>query len=217
MQKLLITLTIAAIISCHNVVTLRKTMPHFTALAVLNEEIITVDSRNYKGKYKVIMFYPLDFTCVCGTDIITFSDAIDRFRSLDTEVFGVSTDSHFSHLAWTKMDRNQDGVGRLAYPLIADFSKDISRDYGLLVENEEDELHAASHRGLFIIDRDDIVRHIYVNDAPVGISVDEIIRLIQAFQYTDQNGVVCPANWKPGASTIIPDQKKKMEYFNNEF
>ena len=115
------------------------------------------------------------------------------------------------------MDRKQGGVGKLAYPLISDFSKDISRSYGFLVEDKDDELYGASLRGLVIIDRDDVVRHVQINDAPVGRSVEEIVRLIEAFQYTDKNGVVCPANWRPGSSTIIPDQKRKMEYFNNEF
>ena len=217
MQRTLVILSLIAVACCHRFVTPRKTMPHFTATAVLNEETMTVNSEEYKGKYKILVFYPFDFTYVCPTELIAFSDSMDKFKQLDTEVFGISTDSHFTHLAWLKMDRKQGGVGKLAYPLISDFSKDISRSYGFLVEDKDDELYGASLRGLVIIDRDDVVRHVQINDAPVGRSVEEIVRLIEAFQYTDKNGVVCPANWRPGSSTIIPDQKRKMEYFNNEF
>ena len=204
-------------ISAHRFITPRNAMSHFSATAVFNEETTKVNSADFKGKYVVLIFYPFDFTYVCPTELIAFSERMPDFKKLKTEVYGISTDSHFTHLAWLKTDRKQGGVGNLAFPLISDFSKDISRSYGFLVEDKDDELYGAALRGLVIIDGKGIVRHLQVNDAPVGRSVEEVLRLIEAFQYTDDHGVVCPANWKAGAKTIVPDQKRKMEYFNEEF
>jgi alkyl hydroperoxide reductase subunit AhpC len=130
---------------------------------------------------------------------------------------GVSTDSHFTHLAWIKTPRSQGGVGKLQFPLLADISKKTSRAFRVLVEDESDDLFGASLRGLFIIDDKGIIRSFTINDAPVGRSVDETLRLIQAFQHSDKYGDVCPANWKPGENTIIPDQDKKREYFEKQF
>lgn len=171
---------------------------------------------NNEGKYVVLLFYPFDFTYVCPTELVAFSDSISRFRAAGAEVVGISTDSHFTHLAWLKTPRNQGGVGNLQFPLLADISKKISKSYGVLVEDELDELYGASLRGLFIIDKRGMIRSMQINDAPVGRSVEETLRLIQAFQYTDTHGEVCPANWKPGDPTIIPDQDKKKEYFSQK-
>lgn len=125
----------------------------------------------------------------------------------------VSTDSQFSHLAWLNTPRNKGGVEGLKIPLVSDINKQISKAYGVLVKNPQDELHGASLRGLFIIDSKGIIRSITIHDASVGRNVEETIRIIEAFQYSDKNGVVCPANWKPGASTIVPDQNKKNDFF----
>ena len=154
---------------------------------------------------------------MCPTELISFSENISRFHELNAEVLGISTDSHFTHLAWIKTSRNEGGLGKIQYPLIADISKDISRSYGVLVEDSTDDLYGAALRGLFIIDETGKIRSVQVNDAPVGRSVEETLRLIQAFQHTDKNGEVCPANWKPGSRTIIPDQVEKKKYFSAEF
>ena len=192
-------------------------MPEFKAVAVSGEEVTNVSSEDLKGKYAVLIFYPFDFTYVCPTELIAFSEKMDEFKKLDTLVYGISTDSHFTHMAWMKTPRNEGGVGMLNYPLISDFSKKISKNFGFLVTDPEDELIGAALRGLVIVNPEGIVRHVQINDAAVGRSVEEVLRLIEAFKYTDENGVVCPANWKPGSKTIIPDQKEKLKYFNTEF
>lgn len=195
----------------------RQKAPFWTATAVLNEKFIKINSEEYKGKYTILLFYPFDFTYVCPTELIAFSEAISEFKLLNAEVVGISTDSHFTHLAWLRTPRSQGGVGKLQFPLIADISKKISKSYGVLVEDETDELFGAALRGLYIIDDRGIIRSYTVNDAPVGRSVDETLRLVRAFQYADLHGEVCPANWKPGQDTIKPDQDKKHEYFNNNY
>ena len=173
--------------------------------------------KEYEGKYLVMLFYPFDFTYVCPTELIAFSDEYDKFKELNAEVVALSVDSHFTHLAWMKTPRNQGGVGNLNFPLLSDLTKKIGRDYGVLVENENDELFGAHLRGLFIIDGTKTIRSIQINDAPVGRSVSETLRLIEAFQYTDERGEVCPANWKKGDKTIIPDQEKKTSYFSEVY
>ena len=125
----------------------------------------------------MLLFYPFDFTYVCPTELIAFSEAAPKFAALNSSVIGISVDSHFTHLAWIKTPRNQGGVGHLNFPLLADISKDISRDYGVLVEDKHDDLYGASLRGLFIIDGNGVIRHMQINDAPVGRSVDEVIVL----------------------------------------
>ena len=195
----------------------RDSVPNFSALAVQGGEVNKITFDQFRGNYMVLIFYPLDFTYVCPTELIAFSDSMEKFSNLDTTVFGISTDSHFSHLAWIKTKRKEGGVGTLSYPLISDFSKKISREFGFLVEDENDELNGAALRGLVIVGPDGVIRHTQINDAPVGRSVEEVIRLIQAFKHTDKNGVVCPANWTPGSNTIKPDPKDKLEYFQAEF
>lgn len=148
-------------------------------------------------------------TFVCPTEIIAFSDRAEEFRKMNTEVIGVSTDSHFTHLAWINTPRKQGGLGELNIPLLADKSMKISRDYGVL-----DEESGIPFRGLYIIDANQKLRQITVNDLPVGRSVDETIRLVQAFQYTDVHGEVCPAGWKPGSKTIKPSVDQSKEYFS---
>jgi alkyl hydroperoxide reductase subunit AhpC len=195
----------------------RQKAPFWSATAVLNEKFIKINTEEYKGKYLILLFYPFDFTYVCPTELIAFSEATAQFQELDAQVVGVSTDSHFTHLAWLKTPRSQGGVGKLKFPLVADISKKISRAFGVLVEDETDELFGAALRGLFIIDDKGIIRSYTVNDAAVGRSVDETLRLVSAFKYADLHGEVCPANWKPGKGTIKPDQEKKNEYFENEY
>jgi peroxiredoxin 3 len=160
----------------------------------------------------VLFFYPLDFTFVCPTEIIAFSDRIKEFKDLNTEVVGVSVDSHFSHLAWTNLPRKQGGIGKIEYPLLADLTKQVSQDYGVLLDA------GISLRGLFIIDPNQVVRQVTINDLPVGRSVDETLRLIKAFQFVDKHGEVCPANWdeNKNKATIKPDPKGSQEYFSKQ-
>ena len=216
MQKLTLFLLLS-VISTYQVIRPRQKVPEFTALSVLGDKTTRVTTKDTAGKYTVLIFYPFDFTYVCPTELIAFSEKMEEFKKLDTLVYGVSTDSHFTHLAWTSTERKEGGVGKLDFPLISDFSKKMSRDFGFLVEDENDELNGAALRGLVIVGTDGVVRHVQINDAAVGRSVDETLRLIQAFKFTDKNGVVCPANWKPGSNTIKPGLKEKLEYFHSEF
>lgn len=157
--------------------------------------------------YLVIFFYPLDWTFVCPTEIISFSDRVDEFKKLNCALVGVSVDSVYSHLAWTKTPRNKGGIGEMKIPLIGDITKQISRDYGVLMDE------GIALRGLFIIDDKGIIRHITMNDPPVGRNVDEVLRLVAAYQYNDKNGEVCPANWKPGSDTITPTPEDSLKFF----
>ncbi|XP_078588633.1 peroxiredoxin-like isoform X1 [Branchiostoma floridae x Branchiostoma japonicum] len=183
--------------------------PAFTGTAVVGNGFQEIGLQDFKGKYVVLLFYPLDFTFVCPTEIIAFSEKAEEFQKLKAEVVGVSTDSHFSHLAWINTPRKQGGLGEMKIALLSDFNKKIARDYGVLLEDA-----GIALRGLFIIDPRGIIRHMSVNDLPVGRSVDETIRLIQAFQFVEKHGEVCPAGWQPGGDTIKPDPKGSKKYFD---
>ncbi|CAF0908068.1 unnamed protein product [Didymodactylos carnosus] len=187
-----------------------KPAPDFKANSVVDGQFKDVQLKDYKGKYLVLFFYPLDFTFVCPTEIISFSDRIEEFRQLNCEVVACSTDSHFSHLAWVNTSRKQGGLGKMNIPLMADKNMEIAIKYGVLKDDD-----GIAFRGLFIIDANGILRQITVNDLPVGRSVDETLRLVQAFQFADKHGEVCPANWKPGKKTINPDVSKSKEYFEH--
>jgi alkyl hydroperoxide reductase subunit AhpC len=184
---------------------IQKEAPDFTATAVVNEEFQTVRLSDYRGKYVVLFFYPLDFTFVCPTELIEFSDRAAEFAARDTQLVGCSTDSHFSHLAWIKQPRRQGGLGGLAFPLVADFTKKISEDYGVLLPS------GVALRGLFLIDKAGILRHVTVNDLPLGRNVDEVLRVIDALQHVEHHGEVCPAGWTKGKAAI--NTKKAGEYF----
>eukprot|EP00798_Chlamydomonas_sp_ICE-L_P010656 gene10656-12336_t len=186
-----------------------KPAPTFKGTAVVDGQFKQISSEDYKGKYLVVFFYPLDFTFVCPTEITAFSDRLDEFKKINAEVVGVSVDSEFSHLAWINTPRNKGGLGGCSYPLLADITKKVSEDYGVLVEGA-----GIAFRGLFIISPTGILRQITVNDLPVGRSVDETLRLVQAFQFTDEHGEVCPAGWNPGAKTMKADPTGSKEYFD---
>ncbi|XP_034313742.1 peroxiredoxin isoform X2 [Magallana gigas] len=190
---------------------LTKPAPEFKGQAVVDGEFKDISLANYKGKYLVLFFYPLDFTFVCPTEIIAFSDRVEEFRAINCEVVACSTDSVFSHLAWINTPRKQGGLGNMKIPLLADKTMEISRAYGVLKEDD-----GISFRGLFIIDDKGNLRQITMNDLPVGRSVDETLRLVQAFQFTDKHGEVCPAGWKPGADTIRPNVKDSQKYFQKQ-
>jgi alkyl hydroperoxide reductase subunit AhpC len=198
----------------YNVLHFKCAAPDFTAQAVVNGEFVSTKLSDYKGKYVVLFFYPLDWTFVCPTEIIAFSERISEFEELDVQVLGVSIDSHFSHLQWINTPRKQGGLGGLSYPLISDVTKSISKDYGVLIEDGD--AAGVALRGLFIINSEGVLRQITVNDLPVGRSIDETLRLLKAFKFTDVHGEVCPANWVPGSDTIKPNPKDSQEYFSKQ-
>jgi alkyl hydroperoxide reductase subunit AhpC len=185
----------------------QKEAPDFTATAVVNEDFRQIKLSDYRGKYVVLFFYPLDFTFVCPTEIVAFSDRIKEFRDRGAEVLGCSIDSQFSHLAWIQTPREKGGLGGLTYPLLADLTKKISADYGVLLDG------GIALRGLFILDQKGIVRAITVHDLPLGRSVDEALRVLDALQHFEKHGEVCPADWKKGGATIKPGVKESKAYF----
>ncbi len=184
--------------------------PNFEALAVFDQEFAKVKLSDYlKKKYVVLFFYPLDFTFVCPTEITAFSDKFEKFAELNTEILGVSVDSEFSHLAWLQTERDAGGLGDLNYPLVSDLKKEISSSYNVLTDE------GVALRGLFIIDKEGIIQHATINNLAFGRSVDETLRVLQAIQYVQKNPEeVCPANWKPGDKTMIPDPVKSKSYFS---
>jgi peroxiredoxin 2/4 len=187
------------------------TAPDFTATAVYDQEFKEIKLSNYRGQYVVLFFYPLDFTFVCPTEITAFSDRYAAFKSINTEVLGVSVDSQFSHLAWIQTDRKSGGVGDLEYPLVADLKKEISAAYNVL-----DPEAGIALRGLFIIDKDGIIQHATINNLAFGRSVDETLRVLKAIQHVQNNpDEVCPAGWQPGDATMNPDPVKSKAYFSS--
>ncbi|MBE9230512.1 peroxiredoxin [Cuspidothrix issatschenkoi LEGE 03284] len=184
--------------------------PDFTATAVVDQEFKSIKLSDYRGKYVVMFFYPLDFTFVCPTEVTAFSDRYEEFKTLNTEVFGISVDSVFSHLAWIQTDRKSGGVGDLNYSLISDIKKEISAAYNVL-----DISAGVALRGLFIIDKDGILQHSTINNLGFGRSVDETLRTLQAIQYVQSHtDEVCPADWQPGDKTLNPDPVKSKIYFS---
>jgi peroxiredoxin (alkyl hydroperoxide reductase subunit C) len=191
----------------------RVKAPEWKATAVVDEKFIPISSKNYEGKWLVLFFYPFDFTFVCPTEIVSFSEALPKFEAEGASVVACSTDSHHTHLAWTRTPRSNGGLGSIDIPLVADISKTISRDFGVLVDDPDDGMYGAALRGLFIIDPKGVIRSIQINDDHVGRSVDETLRLIKAFKYADKNGAVCPANWQPGDDTMEPTPDGSRKFF----
>lgn len=186
--------------------------PDFKAQAVMPDGTFKqVGLSDYKGQYVLLFFYPLDFTFVCPTEIIAFSDRAGDFSKLGVQVLGCSVDSHYTHLAWRNTPRNQGGLGQIDYPLVADLNKEIARSYGILLPG------GIALRGLFLIDKNGVVRHQVVNDLPLGRSVDEALRMVKALQFFETNGEVCPADWKEGARTIKPTVSDSKKFFSAEY
>jgi len=183
--------------------------PDFTAEAVVDCDFQILSLKDYRSKYVVLFFYPLDFTFVCPTEIIAFSDAAEKFKKINAEVIGVSVDSKFSHLAWINTPRKEGGLGPITIPLLADITKEISRSYQVLLEDA-----GVSLRGLFIIDPDGILKIQIVHNNNIGRNIDEIIRLVKADKYVMEHpGEVCPANWHEGERTMKADINGSKEYF----
>jgi len=185
-----------------------KEAPDFTAKAVMpDNSFAELKLSSYRGeKYVVLFFYPLDFTFVCPSEIIAFDKALARFEEKNVQVIGVSVDSHFTHLAWKNTPRDDGGIGQVGYPLVADLNKGISRDYGVLLDE------GIALRGLFLIDKEGIIRHTVVNDLPLGRNVDEALRMVDALQFTEKHEDVCPANWREGEDAMKPTAEGVAEY-----
>lgn len=185
-----------------------KNAPDFEATAVVNgtfnEKFRLSDSN---GSYRLLFFYPLDFTFVCPTELHAFQEKLEAFKKLDCEVIGCSIDSHFSHNAWLQIDRNHGGIKGIKYPLVADINKTIARDYDVLIEQD-----GVALRGAFLIDKEGVVRHQTVNDLPLGRNIDEFLRLVEALQFAEKHGEVCPANWVKGEKTMKPNHDSLNDY-----
>ncbi len=184
-----------------------KEAPDFAAQAVMeNNSFAELKLSSYRGKYVILFFYPLDFTFVCPSEIIAFDKALDKFRSKNAEVIGVSVDSQFTHFAWKNTPVEQGGIGPIKYPLVADLNKNISRDYGVLSDE------SVALRGLFLIDKEGIIRHSVINDLGLGRNVDEALRMLDALQFTEEHGEVCPANWNKGEEGMKATAEGVAEY-----
>lgn len=186
--------------------------PDFTAAAVLgNGEI--VDKYNFKeatkGKYAVVFFYPLDFTFVCPSELIAFDHRLDEFKKRNVEVIGVSIDSHFTHNAWKNTPVEKGGIGQVGYTLVADISHEICQSFGV------ESAGGVAYRGSFLIDTNGIVRHMVVNDLPLGRNIDEMIRMVDALQFTEEHGEVCPAGWNKGKAGMKANTQGVADYLSS--
>lgn len=184
--------------------------PDFTAIAVMPDNTFNdaFSLSGLRGKYVLLFFYPLDFTFVCPSEILAFNKAVDVFKAKNCEVVGVSIDSHFSHLAWKNTPVNEGGIGNVQFPLVADLDKSISKNYGVLLDM------GIALRGLYLIDKEGIVRHQVVNDLPLGRNVDEALRMVDALQFTEEHGDVCPANWNKGDDAMEPTAEGVAKYLS---
>ena len=181
--------------------------PDFKATALVDGQFVQDFSLSqFQGKKVVLFFYPLDFTFVCPTEILAFSDAISQFKERNTQVIGVSVDSHFSHLAWANTERKEGGIKGLAFPLVSDLNKTIAADYGVLLGS------GVALRGLFIVNEKGILKHITVNDNSLGRNVEEVLRVLDAVDFSEKHGEVCPANWKQGQKAMKATAAGLREY-----
>lgn len=186
-----------------------KSAPDFTAAAVLGNNTIKEDfnlSSHIKGKAAVIFFYPLDFTFVCPSELIAFDHRLEEFKNRGVEVIGVSIDSHFTHLAWKNTPVNNGGIGQVGYPLVADIKHEICKAYDVEAEG------GVAFRGSFLIDKAGVVRHQIVNDLPLGRDIDEMLRMVDALQFFEEHGEVCPAGWKKGKAGMNASTEGVAKY-----
>ncbi|TLS66443.1 peroxiredoxin [Mariprofundus erugo] len=205
-----------------------KQAPDFTAAAVMADGSIneSFSLSDYEGKYVVLFFYPLDFTFVCPSELIAFDHRIKEFEARGVQVIGCSVDSQFSHVAWRNTPVNAGGIGAVAYPLVADLSKTIAADYDVLINNatiedeDGDEYHllggTVALRGSFLIDKEGVVQHQVVNNLPLGRNIDEMLRTIDALQFAEEHGEVCPAGWNKGDKGMVPSAEGVASYLAEE-
>jgi peroxiredoxin (alkyl hydroperoxide reductase subunit C) len=182
--------------------------PDFSGDAYVNGEFKQISLSDYKGKKVVLFFYPLDFTFVCPTEIVAFADRIEDFRKRNTEVIGVSVDSKFTHKAWADTERKDGGIKGVNYPLLSDINKKVAADYGVLLPD------GIALRGLFIINKDGILKHSTINHLDLGRNVEEVVRLLDAVDFSEQHGEVCPANWKKGDKAMKPNAESLKQYMS---
>lgn len=188
-----------------------KPAPEFKAKAVMGPRIVDDFSlTQFKGKYVIFFFYPLDFTFVCPTELHAFQEKWEEFDKREAQVIGCSVDSCYSHFAWLNTPKNKGGIQGVDYPLVSDLNKNISREYGVLFQQE-----GIAYRGLFLIDKEGVVRHQVVNDLPLGRSVDESLRILDALIFFDKHGEVCPANWQKGKKSMQPTKEGLEQYFSH--
>lgn len=186
-----------------------KHAPEFRAKAVVGGRIVDDFSlTHYRGKYVIFFFYPLDFTFVCPTELHAFQAQLEEFEKRNAQVVGCSVDSCYSHLAWLNTPKIKGGIQGIDYPLVSDLNQKISADYDVLLPQE-----GIAYRGLFLIDRDGMVRHQVINDLPLGRSVEETLRILDALIYFENHGEVCPANWRNGKTSMHPTQEGLEKYF----
>lgn len=187
-----------------------KRAPEFIARAIINGKEIqeNFSIRDLEGHYIILFFYPLDFTFVCPTELLAFQEKAAEFEKKNCRILGCSVDSHFSHLAWLNKPIKEGGIQGVSYPLISDITKSISRSYQVLKEDE-----GIAYRGLFLIDKHGIVRHMLVNDLPLGRSIDEAMRILDAQIAFETHGEVCPANWRLGDKQMTPNDEGIKEYY----
>jgi peroxiredoxin (alkyl hydroperoxide reductase subunit C) len=183
-----------------------KEAPNFKAKCVFTNQIKDIELKDFKGKYTILFFYPLDFTFVCPTELHAFQERLKDFTDNGCEVLGCSVDSQFSHLAWLDTPIEKGGIKGITYGLISDLGGSIARDYDVLSPD------GVAYRGLFLIDQKGIVRHQVVNDLPLGRNVDEALRMLLALQHTEKNGEVCPANWNKGGKAIQTTTESVGQY-----
>ncbi len=189
-----------------------KEAPTFTAQAVLPDgNIGELSLASYRGKYVVLFFYPLDFTFVCPSEILAFDKKLAEFKARNTEVIGVSVDSVYTHFAWRETPVEKGGIGPVGFPLVSDLNKQLARDYDVLLNGE------VALRGLFLIDSHGVVRHQLINDLPLGRSVPEALRLIDALHFTEEHGDVCPANWQAGEEAMAPTAEGVAKYLAGKY
>lgn len=186
-----------------------KQAPEFTAKAVIENQIYDDFAlSDHRGKYVLFFFYPLDFTFVCPTELHAFQDRMEEFEKRNAQLIGCSVDSWFSHAAWLATPKEKGGIQGVKYPIVSDLNKNISKSFDVLKEEE-----GIAYRGLFLIDKEGIVRHQIINDLPLGRSVDEALRMLDALIFHEEYGEVCPANWKAGARAMKPTEEGLVEYF----
>ncbi|KAB2833265.1 MAG: peroxiredoxin [Caedimonadaceae bacterium] len=183
-----------------------KQAPNFKAKCVTKDQCTEVELKDYKGKYVILFFYPLDFTFVCPTELHAFQARLKEFNENNCVVLGCSVDSHFSHMAWLNTPKEKGGIQGVTYGLLSDLGGNIARDFDVLCPE------GVAYRGLFLIDCDGIVRHQVVNDLPLGRSVEEALRMLLALQHTEKYGEVCPANWKKGSNAIKTTTESVADY-----
>lgn len=188
-----------------------KPAPSFSCKAVIKGEIKDLSLDDFQGQAKVIFFYPLDFSFICPTELHAFQDALEEFEKRKTVLLGISVDSVYAHLAWYEQPKEEGGIAGVSYPLLSDITKSISRAYGALDEEE-----GVAFRALFVIDKQNIIQSMHINNLSLGRNVNEVLRLVDAVEFVETHGEVCPANWSLGKDGMVPTHAGVVDYFHRK-